>query len=51
MDDEDTVEKILAAHSPAEAKAFGRAVKDFDQDTWDANCDALVERGNFQFAE
>ena len=47
MDDEDAAEKILAAPSPAEAKALGRAIKNFDQDTWDANCDALVERGNF----
>ena len=47
MDDESTAEKILAAPGPGEAKAFGRAVKNFDQSTWDANCDAVVERGNF----
>ena len=47
MDDESTAEKILATPGPAEVKAFGRAVKNFDQDTWDSNCDAVVERGNF----
>ncbi len=47
MDDEGAAEKILAAPGPGEAKALGRAVKSFDQEIWDANCDALVERGNF----
>ena len=46
MDDGRTAEEILVAPGPGEAKARGRAVKNFDQNTWDANCNAVVERGS-----
>ena len=46
MGDDATAEKILAAKNPAEAKALGREVSDFDQEVWDANCDGVVERAN-----
>src|SRR3974377_110743 len=32
--DDDTLEKILAAASPAEAKALGRVVRGFDESVW-----------------
>ena len=47
MSDVATAKKILAASGPAEAKALGREVKNFDQATWERHCDAIVERGNF----
>lgn len=46
MGDDETSEKILSASGPGEAKALGRAVKDFDQEVWDENCDMVVERAN-----
>ena len=46
MGDDGVAEKILATKGPAEAKALGREVKNFDQQVWDANCDGVVERAN-----
>ena len=46
MSDATTASRILAAAGPAEAKALGREVKNFDQGTWERHCDAIVERGN-----
>jgi ribA/ribD-fused uncharacterized protein len=47
MSDFATAQKILAASGPAEAKALGREVKNFDQGTWERYCDAIVEKGNY----
>ena len=47
MSDSVTAQRILAAPGPAQAKALGREVKNFDQGVWELNCDAIVERGNY----
>lgn len=47
MDDIVTATKILASATPAEAKALGREVKNFSQQKWDAECDRIVEEGNW----
>ncbi|KAK9898595.1 DUF1768-domain-containing protein [Cystobasidium minutum MCA 4210] len=47
MRDEETAKKITQAKTPAEAKTLGREVKNFNQQIWDAACDAVVERGNW----
>ena len=39
-------EKILAAPTPDAAKRFGRKVKDFDADTWDAQREQIVFEGS-----
>ena len=39
--------KILSDSDPRKAKALGRAVKNFDQRTWDAAKFDLVVRGNY----
>ena len=46
MGDDEIAEKILATSGPAEAKALGREVSNFDQEVWDENCDGVVEKGN-----
>ena len=46
MGDDETAEKILAASGPAEAKALGREVRNFDQTLLDENCDRVVEKEN-----
>ena len=46
MGDSEIAEKIRKSDTPAQAKTFGREVRNFKQETWDANCDAVVERGN-----
>ncbi|SEM67849.1 hypothetical protein SAMN05660976_05765 [Nonomuraea pusilla] len=38
--------EILAAGHPGEAQALGRAVRGFDQETWDAHRSGIVARGN-----
>ncbi|BEI85661.1 hypothetical protein CcaverHIS002_0510620 [Cutaneotrichosporon cavernicola] len=40
-------QEILDAPGPREAKALGRAVRNFDRRLWEAMCDAIVERGNY----
>jgi len=47
MGDTSVAEKIRQASTPAEAKALGREVSNFNQETWDANCDQVVEAGNY----
>jgi len=37
---------ILACQHPAEAKKYGRKVKDFDPDTWTRHCFEYVTAGN-----
>lgn len=41
-------QQIIAARSPAEAKALGRQVRNFDEAVWDANRSAIVVRGNLE---
>ena len=44
--DEEMLSMILKARHPKEMKAYGRAVKNFDQDKWDGACYEIVKRGN-----
>ncbi|MGI4762419.1 MAG: NADAR family protein [Janthinobacterium lividum] len=41
-------QQIIVARSPAEAKALGRQVKNFDEAVWNANRSAIVMRGNLE---
>ncbi|WP_372446820.1 NADAR family protein [Microbispora oryzae] len=41
-----TAEQILAADHPGEAKKLGRAVRDFDEQAWNARRFDIVVRGN-----
>jgi len=45
---EEIYQQILAAKSPAEAKALGRQVKNFDEAVWNTNRSAIVMRGNLE---
>lgn len=47
MGDTEIAEQTLQAETPADAKGLGRKVRNFDQKIWDANCDRVVEEGNF----
>ncbi len=56
--DEEVLEKVLAAGSPAQAKKLGRQVRRFDQERWEAQRYGIVAEGNLakfgqypQFAE
>ena len=52
MHDTAIASKILSAPTPAEAKTLGREVSNFSQETWDAHCDSVVEKGNyFKFSQ
>lgn len=44
--DEEMLAEIMNASHPKEMKAYGRAVKNFDKDLWDARCYDIVKRGN-----
>lgn len=44
--DEETLGRILAARSPAEAKNLGRLVRDFDENVWAAQRFELVVQGS-----
>jgi ribA/ribD-fused uncharacterized protein len=44
--DEDAERRILAAATPAQAKALGRAVRKYDAQVWDRCSPAVVVRGN-----
>ncbi|WP_445456461.1 NADAR family protein [Flavobacterium sp. HNIBRBA15423] len=46
FDDKEQYENILANESPAMAKKYGRAVKNFDDVLWKENCYQLVVEGN-----
>ena len=46
--DEEVLEKILRSKTPAEAKKWGRAVKNFDQPRWESVCYSIVKLGNWQ---
>ncbi|MCP4214359.1 MAG: NADAR family protein [bacterium] len=47
FNDRETCNRIIDAGSPAQAKKFGREVKGFNQQTWDAHCFDIVVRANF----
>ena len=44
--DDDALNRILAARTPAQAKAIGREVQRFSPVIWDAECLAIVTRGS-----
>lgn len=44
--DRDMLGNIMEAREPKVMKAYGRAVKNFDKETWDAACYELVRKGN-----
>ena len=46
FNDEETLAKIIAAKTPAEAKKLGRAVRNFNPAQWDAHKYAFVKIGN-----
>ncbi len=39
--------QILSAKSPKEAKALGRRVPHFNQETWELNVESILYRGNY----
>jgi ribA/ribD-fused uncharacterized protein len=44
--DDEMLDAILKAKHPKEMKAYGRAVRNFENDTWDKKCYDIVKRGN-----
>ena len=44
--DREMLARILEAGHPKEMKAYGRAVRNFDPDRWDAACYDIVKAGN-----
>lgn len=44
--DGEMLDAILKAKHPKEMKAYGRAVRNFDNDIWDNECYGIVKRGN-----
>lgn len=48
FDDLEIYQKVIAAKSPAEAKALGRQVRSFDEAAWNARRSAIVVRGNLE---
>lgn len=47
MGDEEVADQIEQAENPGEAKGLGRKVRNFQEEKWMANCDEVVEQGNF----
>ena len=47
FNDNEVLEKIIQANSPAEAKKLGREVKNYDDVLWLANRYEIVKQGNF----
>ena len=45
--DPEVAQAILDAPTPAEAKALGRKIKNFDRVKWGEHSDDIVERGNY----
>ncbi len=43
----EAAQAIIDAPTPAEAKALGRKIKNFDRKKWDQHADDIVERGNY----
>lgn len=48
FNDHATLDEILNAETPKEAKAFGRKVRNFDPAVWDENKFDIVVRGNYE---
>jgi len=48
FNDLEIYQKIIAAKSPAEAKALGRQVRNFDETAWNAQRSEIVVRGNLE---
>lgn len=46
FEDEEMLKSIMNTDNPKSMKAFGRAVRDFDKETWDNCCYELVKKGN-----
>lgn len=46
FDDEEVFQKIIECRTPAEAKKWGRKVRNFDNDTWLKNRYEIVREGN-----
>lgn len=46
--DDSMLAQIMNAKNPKEMKAFGRAVRNFDNDIWQRNCYEIVKRGNLE---
>lgn len=44
--DEEMLNEIMKANQPKAMKAFGRAVKHFDKETWDNTCRSIVVKGS-----
>ena len=44
--DSEMLEKIMQTIFPKEMKAYGRAVRDFDKEVWDAKCFEIVKNAN-----
>lgn len=38
--------EIMVSHEPKKQKALGRQVNNFNVDTWNKHCRAIVKRGN-----
>lgn len=45
--DKDSLDAIMATHSPREQKALGRKVQGFNQEVWEANAKPIVRRASF----
>ncbi|HZZ82153.1 MAG TPA: NADAR family protein [Gemmataceae bacterium] len=44
--DDETLQQILSAADPKDAKALGRQVRNFDNEVWTKSCRQLVTQGN-----
>ncbi|MFF2484599.1 NADAR family protein [Paenibacillus sp. NPDC058071] len=44
--DDEMLDAIRKSKHPKEMKAYGRAVRNFEKDTWDNECYNIVKRGN-----
>ncbi len=47
FEDEESYKLIMYADNPRDQKAFGRRVKGFDKDKWEAVCREYVYEGNY----
>jgi hypothetical protein len=45
--DTDILDKIMKSDDPRQVKAFGRLIKGFDKDKWEAVCKKIVYDGNY----
>ncbi|BDB03689.1 NADAR family protein [Clostridium botulinum] len=47
FNDQEIAKKIITSNNPRDIKAFGRKVKNFDKEVWNANCKRIVYKGNY----